>query len=193
MELTDILQLLTNYQYLILFPVSIIEGPIITIISGFLVAQGIMNMFVVYGIIVVGDIIGDTIAYGIGRYGVNKLRRLNAFLRITPKKMKDAEKFFDIHQHKAIIFSKVFHGVGTLGLIAAGMLKVQYPRYLSSCFKVSLLQSAFLLILGVFFGHMYTQLSKYLDYFAAIVGVVFIVAVVFYVLYKTKNLAIMGK
>ena len=67
--MNNIINLLLHYKYLILLPLSVIEGPIITVIAGFFATMGIFNPYLVYTIAVVGDIFGDTLAYGIGRWG----------------------------------------------------------------------------------------------------------------------------
>ena len=59
---------LSQYKYLILFPLAIIEGPIVTVIAGFLCSQAILEPFYVFPIIVIGDILGDSLYYGLGRW-----------------------------------------------------------------------------------------------------------------------------
>ena len=64
-----IVHLLAQYKYLLLFPLSIVEGPAITVIAGFLCAGGYMNPFIALPVISTGDVIGDTIYYSLGRAG----------------------------------------------------------------------------------------------------------------------------
>jgi len=51
--------LLLTYKYLILIPLAVVEGPIITVIAGFLITLGYMNIFLVYLIVIAGDLAGD--------------------------------------------------------------------------------------------------------------------------------------
>jgi membrane protein DedA with SNARE-associated domain len=69
--LPDILIILEKYKYWLIFPIVIIEGPIIVVISGFLVYLGFLNAYITYIILVIGDSIGDSMYYAIGRYGGN--------------------------------------------------------------------------------------------------------------------------
>ncbi|MDO8492417.1 MAG: DedA family protein [bacterium] len=193
MNLQDVFQLLTHYQYLILFPISIVEGPIITVIAGFLTTLGIMKWFIVYFIVVLGDIFGDALAYATGRVGGDWLAKYSAFFRVTPEKLEQAKKFFDTHHHKALFLSKVFYGVGTAGLMAAGMLKIRYSRFMLTCFVISLLQAAILLTLGIVFGRLYVEIGKYLDYYTAGMSIFALAVIVIFILYKTKGLRIFGK
>lgn len=171
--------LLTKYGYFILFPIAVVEGPIITVIAGFLVSLGIMNAFIVYAIIMAGDIVGDSGVYLIGRSGGALFSR---YFKKHAEKINKAKAYFEIHQHKAIIMSKIFHGIGVAGLFTAGMLRVPYKRYVTISFITTTVQSLILIAVGILFGHAYIQINKYLNYYAAatiITGaiIIFIVAI----------------
>lgn len=171
--------LLTKYGYFILFPTAVVEGPIITIIAGFLVSLGIMNVFMVYAVVVAGDIVGDTGVYMIGRYGGALFSR---YFKKHTEKINKAKSYFEARQHKALIISKIFHGIGVTGLFTAGMLHIPYKRYVMICFITTTIQSIVLITIGILFGHAYIQINKYLNYYAAstiIVGaiIIFIIAI----------------
>ena len=185
-NMEQIIPLLEHYKYLILIPLAIIEGPMIMVIAGFLVALGLLNAFWVYVIIVMGDVIGDSLAYGVGRWGGPTLQRLGVRMGATPDKVVRAREFFRTHHQKAIIMSKLIHGVGIAGLVTAGALKIPYGRYLRSCLMVSIPQAGILLVVGVLFGHAYIQIEKYLNGFAAIASVAVLTAGLLFALYKFK-------
>ena len=173
-----VIQLLLAYRYTILLPIAIIEGPIATVIGGFFSSTGFMNPWIVYGIVIVGDVLGDLMLYLGGYWGSGFIIRHGSRFGITEKKIEDAKIFFKENHRKAIIFSKLFHGIGFTGLIAAGSLKISYKRYFRTCLWVGLMQSAFFLFLGIFFGGAYVQIGRYLNYFAAIISVIVLVIVV---------------
>lgn len=181
-----IIPLLEHYKYAILLPLAIIEGPIIMVIAGFLVTLGLMNAFFVYVIVVAGDIVGDSLAYGVGRWGGSWIHRLGAKIGITSEKIREAREFFNTRHTKAIVMSKLIHGVGVAGLIAAGTLKIPYLRYLRSCLFVSLPQTGLLLIIGVFFGHAYVQIEKYFSGFAAVISATALITGFVFILYRYK-------
>ena len=52
------LTLLLTYKYLILFPIAVFEGPFAAIIVGFLSSSHIFNIFIVYLVVVLGDMVG---------------------------------------------------------------------------------------------------------------------------------------
>jgi membrane protein DedA with SNARE-associated domain len=178
----NVIQLLLTYKYLILIPLSIIEGPIVAVICGFLVTLNILNLLLVYVILIIGDIVGDGIIYYIGYSG----KRFLKYFRITDEKLEKAKTYFQENHKKAIIMSKLVHGIGFTGLVAAGASHVPYKRYFKTCALISLIQSAVMLLIGILFGHAYEQIGKYLDYYAAGISVVVLIVILFIIIRKYK-------
>lgn len=176
-----------TYRYLIIFPLAILEGPILTVVAGFLVTTGALNFFLVYIIVVIGDIIGDAWLYFLGHSGQRIIRKYGKYIGVSQEKLEWAEGYFKTNHKRALIFSKVFHGIGMAGLVGAGALNVKYRKFFKTCLSVSLIQSAVLLVLGMFFGGMYLQIGKYLNYYAAGVSVVVVAVILFLIFRKYFN------
>lgn len=186
MELTEIIKVLETGGYLLLFPIAVMEGPIVSVIAGFLVSVGIFNLFIVYAIIVVGDILGDAFWYLLGRYGGNwrYTEPLKRFFKLTPERIESTKERFQTHRYKMMLASKLIHGVGSAGLFTAGLVRVPYMTFAATCLTVTLAQAAFFVGLGYFFGEAYEVIGQYLDYVAAaglVVGCIGIVAGIYYV------------
>jgi membrane-associated protein len=174
------ISLLLTYKYIILIPLAIIEGPIVSVICGFLVTLGVFNPLLVYMVMVIGDIAGDGIIYYIGYSG----KRFLKYFRVTEEKLEKAKTYFHENHKKAIFMSKLVHGIGFTGLIAAGASHVPYKRYFLTCTLISVVQSAVMLMVGILFGHAYVQIGKYLDYYAA--GVSVIVLIILLIIFIRK-------
>ena len=175
-----IIQLLLTYRYLILIPLAIAEGPIISVIAGFLVTLGIFNILVVYVIMVLGDILGDAIFYYIGYSRKNLFR----YLKINEEKIEKAKLYFEKNHNKAIAGSKILWGIGTTGLIAAGALHIPYKKYFKTCAIYSLAQSFSMLFLGVFFGQAYEVIGKYFNYYSALVNILALAIILYFIFIK---------
>lgn len=183
----NLILLITKYGYFILFPLAIVEGPTITIIAGLLVFLGILNIFLVYIILLAGDIIGDSLMYLIGRLSSSVFFKwIGSRFGVTDSKVERIKKYFSKHGNKAIALSKYIHGIGIVGLITAGSLKLSYRRYILTCFVATLIQSAILLTVGILFGHAYAQLSKYLNYYGAATIIGGLIIAVIFVIRKLK-------
>jgi membrane protein DedA with SNARE-associated domain len=176
------IQLLITYRYIILIPLAIIEGPIVTVICGFLVTLKFFNPLLVYVVMVLGDIVGDGWIYYMGYKG----KRFLKYFKITDEKLEKAKTYFYENHKKAIIMSKLIHGIGFTGLVAAGASHVPYRKYFQTCALISVIQSFVMLLIGIFFGHAYVQIGKYLNYYAAGISVLALTIILVIFLRKYK-------
>jgi len=167
--LEHIIYLLTEYKYLLLFPLAIVEGPILAIIAGFLCTNGFLNPLFVYPIIVLGDITGDSLCYILGRWGKSKLlRKISKRLGLNSEKMERVKIFFDSNPARTISLSKIILGIGVAGIFMAGNVRVPYKKFLRICLITSAIQYTIYLTIGLLFGHAYIQINHYFNRFAAI-------------------------
>lgn len=170
--MSEIIGLLETYKYLVLFPLAVIEGPILIVVAGFLVSLGLMNAFIVLPVVVVADAVGDLLHYLLGRFGSTFLYAHGHWIGITEAKITSAKKYFEEHHLKSVASSKLVHGVGFVGLIAAGSLKIPYKRFALTALAISFAQSSVLLVVGVFFGYAYAQIEHYFSYGAVVLSAV---------------------
>jgi membrane protein DedA with SNARE-associated domain len=185
MSFQQIILLLTTYKYFFLFPVAVVEGPIITVIAGFLSSLGHLNIFIAYGVIVVGDIVGDSMYYALGYYGRQRfIERWGRFLGITMERVERLEKHFKKHSGKTILFGKWTHSVGFAILIVAGMIRMPFKRFIWFNFFGSLPKLLVFFIIGYYFGQAYQQIDKYFTYATLSVFFVIILMVGIYLFVK---------
>ena len=185
--MAHVLLLLTKYKYLILLPIAILEGPFAAIITGFLVSSGIFNIFVVYVVLVLGDMIGDSFYYALGRLSGSSVIKHGHHIGISKEKLENAKKYFSDYHHKALIISKLAYGVGVSGLVAAGVLKISYKKFMKTCFFIAIIQSALLLLIGFLFGHAYLQIGKYLNIYAKIITIAVMILIGYFIFSKIKK------
>lgn len=159
----ELLDLLTQYGYGIVFPVSILEGPIVATLSGFLVSLGVFNLVYVTLILVLGDLVGDTLYYLLGRaFRRKKVPRWFRFFGIRDDNVHTFEGYFHKHDWKIILLGKT-QAVGAAILFTAGFVKLPYKKYmlynlLGSAPKVLLFEAV-----GYYFGKAYTELDSYVN------------------------------
>lgn len=164
-ELNNFIPWLTSYGYAVLFPLSVIEGPIVTVLSGFLVSQGYFNMLLVYSVMVIGDLVGDTFYYCLGRLGRTQFANTwGKYIGITTERIQSLEKHFEQHAGKTLILGKLAHGVGAAALVAAGAAHVPYGKFLWFNLISTLPKSLMLILIGYYLGETYAHISRYLDY-----------------------------
>jgi membrane-associated protein len=187
--LEHIIHLLEEFKYLILFPLAIVEGPILAVIAGLLCIEGFLNPWLVYPIIVLGDITGDSLLYALGRWSHSSHSeepgRWRRLIGLSAAKLDRARAYFDQNPVKTVSLSKVILGVGVAGIFLAGNARVRYRTFIGVCLLVSAAQYIVYLSIGLLFGRAYKEISIYFN-FAATIPIV--LASAFFLVFIIKSL-----
>lgn len=192
MPLDQAVAWLTTYKYFALFPLAVLEGPIITVIAGFFASLGYLNLIIAYTIIVVGDLAGDVLYYFLGRYGGRTfVDKWGKYLGADKEQVESLEKQFDKNGNKLLFIGKLSHGIGGAFLLAAGVIKMPFNRFLMSNMLATLIKSLALLLIGFYFGHAITSINSYLEKISLItlgLGAAVILVYFFYFRKKRSNI-----
>lgn len=187
-----IIQFLSEYGYWIILPLMIIEGPIVTLIAAFMASLGVFNIYVIFLLSILGDVLGDVIFYWIGRKGgIHFVRRVGKYIGITEELVVKMEKFFASHGGKTIFAVKSTTGLCWATFIAAGIVKMPFRKFVGYSVLGGLVWSGFLVIMGYFFGYLYEQIVDYINYSGLIIGglaAIFFVGLGLYKKYETKDM-----
>jgi len=166
----------------------ILEGPITTIVSAFLASMGYFNIFIVFGLSVAGDVIGDILLYYIGYFGGQKiLPKVEKFLKISQSIVEKLKRKFHENSGRIIFYVKSTTGLSYITFITAGTLKVPISKFVKFSILGGLIWSSFLVIMGYFFGYAADKISEYIKYAGLII---LIIAVFFFIglsLYKKRQ------
>jgi len=181
--LENIINLLIHYKYLILFPLAIVEGPILAVIAGFLCTTGLLNPVYVFPIIVLGDVIGDSLCYMLGRFGTPKLvKKIGRRFGLRSEKLEWVRIFFNSNPIRAVSLSKIILGIGVAGIFMAGKAKVPYVKFIKICLVTSAIQYIGYIGIGLLFGSAYIQINHYFNYFASLTIVIAIAIILFLII-----------
>ena len=173
---------------MILLPLAIVEGPILAVIAGFFCTQGYLNPFIVYPVIVLGDVIGDTIVYTFGRWGVPAFpKKIVHKMGLKPGNIEKARFYFDANPKKTISLSKITLGIGVAGIYLAGHTRIHYGTFLKICVVTSAVQYVVYLGIGLFFGSAYKQINHYLNVFAASAIIALLSVILFFVVKSIRQ------
>ncbi|MDQ2863123.1 MAG: VTT domain-containing protein [Bacteroidota bacterium] len=190
MELIAIIDLLYKYKYFLLFPLAIVEGPVLAVITGFLYANKFLNVFIAYPIIVLGDIIGDSLCYMLGRFGAPEfLKKIIKKVGFNPEKIDAARSYFNNNSIMSVALSKITLGIGFAGIYLAGNAKIPYKKFILICLVTSALQYVVYLSIGYLFGSAYEKIARYIDFLSALIIVIVITILLFIFLksYRKKK------
>jgi len=160
----QLIALLTAYKYALLFPLAVIEGPIVTVLGAFLASMGYMNIFAVYAVVIVGDVVGDCFYYGVGRWGGKAfITRWGKHFGITSERVLRLEEHFKNHARKTLVIGKLTHAIGVVVLVAAGIARVSLWEFVVFNFLPTIPKSLVFLLVGYYFGQAYRQVGSALD------------------------------
>lgn len=167
---TDVLTILEHYKYFLIFPIAIIEGPIIIIITGFLVFLGYLNAYVALAVLVIADVIGDSMYYTMGRYWKKTpwVRKWAKFLGYDDRSEIFLEAHFKKHKGKTFLLAKISHGIGGVVQISSGIAGVKYSDFLKYSILGTIPKAIILFFVGFYAGNYYLKIDNVLDYIAKI-------------------------
>lgn len=186
-----IIQWLLTYKYLILFPIIVLEGPLATMASGFLVSISVFNPFVALPIIIAGDVTGDVLYYFIGYYG-HRFRWAAWILRKMgfEARKERIEGSFSRHGGKLLIFGKLTHALGAVFLVGAGYAKMPLPKFVWYNTLGTIIKSSALLYVGYLAGAAYQRYSSYFEYGSLVVsiGSLVIIGIAYYAFHRVTGI-----
>ncbi len=176
----QLIHLLSHYKYFILFPLAVVEGPIVAVIAGFLCMRGFLNPWIVLPVIVLGDITGDSICFAFGKWGLPVwLRNILYKYVFDRQRVQKLRVYINSHPSSIVPLSKIALGVGVLGIYLTGNAGVPYKRFIRLCLLTSVGQYIIYLSIGLLFGHAYGLINRYLNYTASLIITIFLVIMVF--------------
>ncbi len=108
-----------------------VPGETSLIVVTFFAAQGALKIWLVLPLALLGDIIGDSLGYAIGRFGGRPAaERWGRFVRLDTAKLTAAEELF-ADKGGRTVFASQFSSVTRLtGSIAAGLAGMPYRRFI---------------------------------------------------------------
>ncbi|KKP67091.1 MAG: DedA family protein [Candidatus Moranbacteria bacterium GW2011_GWE1_35_17] len=188
----QIFYFMSHYGYWIILPLMIIEGPVATIMAAMLASLGAFNVWVVLLLSMLGDIIGDVIFYAAGYYwGMDFVRRIGKYIGITENLILKMEKYFQRHGGKTIFTAKSTTGLCWATFTAAGIVKMNFIKFLKYSIMGGVVWSGFLVSMGYFYGYMWREIKQYIEWVGWLaVGLAFLtfVGISLFKKYKSKRL-----
>ena len=83
-----------------------------------------------------------------------------------------------------LIISKASYGVGSLFLIAAGVSKMAYQKFLEYITPLNAIRSTILLLIGYYLGRAVRHSGTYLEYYT--LGVIILLPIGYYIIRRTQ-------
>ncbi len=151
-----------NWTYALLFLIIFMEtGLVVTpflpgdsllfAAGAFAAKEDILSVWVIWVIVFIAAVLGDTVNYWIGnKVGPKAFERDHRFLK--KEYLDRTQRFYDKHGGKTIILARFVPIVRTFAPFVAGVGTMQYGRFLSFNIIGAFLWTAIFVFLGYFFG-----------------------------------------
>lgn len=187
-----IFEFLRQYGYWAMLPLMTVEGPVATLISAMLASMGAFFWPWVLLLSILGDIIGDIFLYWLGyKYGMHFVRTVGKYMGITEALVLRMEKYFERHGGKTIFAVKSTVGLCWATFTAAGIVKMDFKKFLKYSFLGGIVWSGFLVAMGYFYGYLWREIKQYISgigWIVLSVAIVSFVLITFYKKYQAKKL-----
>ena len=172
-----------NWTYLILFFIIFFEtglvvtpflpGDSLLFAAGAIAALGILNIWILVGLLCISAIIGDSVNYSIGKYFGHKA--FNGNYRLIKKEyLNRTHEFYEKHGGKTIIIARFVPIIRTFAPFIAGMGSMNYGKFILFNIVGGILWVFICSFAGYFFGN----LSFVKDNFFLVVLAIIIISLV---------------
>ncbi len=177
-----VMQMIQTHGLWLIFALAIIEGPIVTVIAAYVAGLSTLNIYVVFWVLVVADLVGDLILYMVGRFGRGWIpQSWQKKLGFNGHRQDRLDSHFQRQGGRTLIIGKLTHSAGMFVLMASGASRMPVARFLFFNFIATLPKTLFFLMIGYSLGYAYKSIDSYIYRASLIVLVLLVVGGVIWI------------
>jgi membrane protein DedA with SNARE-associated domain len=167
------------WTYIVLGVLVLIEGPIATLLGAAAASAGLMRAWGVFLAAATGNLTADILWYSLGYLGKRTWiaqwgRRFGA----SESLIAHLEQHLIKHATRVLFLAKVTLTFVIPSLIAAGLLRIPWRRWLPSLLLAETLWTGSLVLIGYFTTEAIKQVAQWVEYVALGISVGFVVIVI---------------
>lgn len=160
----ELIGLVAAHGLWVIAPLAVLEGPVVSILTGWLVSLSILNPYMAFAVLLVGDVVGDALLYAAGRGArLDKLPLIGPKLRLPRAQMVGLVRGVREHGVRLLVLGKLTHAAGFAVLIAAGAARMNFALFLLVNTLTSIPKTLAFLALGYLFGHAHERIADWLQ------------------------------
>ena len=149
------------HGYPLMFVAMLIEGPIVTAAASFGAAFGYFNIFIVFILSILGDVMADVIYYAVGYSGrIMVIQKFGRRFGLTEERIRKVEALLNSHPNKTLIALKLTPILPTPGLMIVGTSRMPLNKFITICSLVILPKTIFFVLIGYYFGATYSIILR---------------------------------
>lgn len=149
--------------YILILLLMLIEGPITTYTAAFVASLGLFNIYFIFILSILGNVIPDTILFFIGKLArTGFVENILSTFGFSKPRIKRLEIGLKKHIGKSVIIFKLTPGLAIPGLILAGFTKVPFKRFFIVMTIFNISSAVLFTLLGFYSGIAVGTLLKFL-------------------------------
>lgn len=165
--------IITGETGLVIAP--LLPGDSLLFAAGSFAARGDLNLWVIYGSLMIAAVLGDALNYSIGRYLGPKLFRKEEGSRFFKKEnLERTHQFFEKYGGATIIIARFLPIVRTFAPFVAGMGRMGYPRF----FTYNVVGGVAWVALFASAGYFFANLPFVKNHFTLVIVAIVLVSVI---------------
>lgn len=175
----------SDWNYLILLVLVIVEGPLASLLGAVAASAGIMDLRLVFLTVVAGNFLADVSWYLLGYMSKERtLLRYGRWLGLRRRHLQQLRTGMRRHAVKILLVAKFSTGFIIPTLVVAGLVRVPFRQWFPVVFAGELFWATLLLLIGYYATETVKGVERGLHYLA-VVGFIAVVALVLYLARRT--------
>ncbi len=164
-------QWILSHGYIFMFFGMLVWGPPVTAAGAFGAALGYFNLWIVFALSLITNLLGDVIFYAIGFWGRQEfVVTYGKYIGITRPRLRVFEKIAEEHIGKSMTIAKLVPLLALPGLVMMGITRVPMKIYVWWAIVIAIPSSLVYLLLGYYFGAVYDTVERYLHFGGAVIA-----------------------
>jgi membrane protein DedA with SNARE-associated domain len=160
------------------------------IICSFFASQGVLKIWLIIPIAILGDVIGDNIGFCIGRFGGRPLvEKYGRYVRLDRDKLNAMEALFREKGGRTVFTAHFFATTRIAAALIAGISHMHYPRFLAFNFAAAIAFICLVANITFLFGKNLDDTLRFFHMFrlAGLIVAVLLVTSFLYRFYRKKK------
>ena len=163
-------------------------GETLIILGGVVAGQGVIDVYLLLGLVWIAVVAGDSVSYALGRrLGRDFILRHGPKVQITVERLEQVERFFERHGGKTLLVGRFIGLVRAVAPFLAGASGLSFARFFPYAVVGGGLYSAFFVLLGFVFWRSFDEVTNWVGQGAFGLGVAAAVALGAVLLYRALS------
>lgn len=169
------------WLYLLLAFFVALEGPLVTLTAAIASSTGYMDPKIVFVAASCGNLSADILWYSLGYMGkIELLARYGGWLGIKQDTILRLKQGVNDHVGKFLFIAKLTFGLVVPTLIAAGMARVSWKRWLGALFTAESIWTGSLVLAGYYYGQYIQRIESGLKWFSIGAPIILVIGIGIY-------------